>query len=117
VTVTDKSPRVLTFNPVHWETVLSSGKTATTRFDEPVEVGPAMFVFEFEDDPRTLPGYVDSIETLPLGDVTDKQASSECLTADELRQLLRSFYYPGITDDDLVQFVRFHVVASVEEAG
>lgn len=100
-------PRLLRFNPRHWQSVLDGAKTATTRFNDPARPGPVTMLFEFDDRYRALPGLVESVEQVRFADITDGQAALEGCTADELRTALRTHYYPGIGDDDTVDFVRF----------
>jgi cytidine deaminase len=102
-------PRLLRFNARHWDSVVDGVKTATTRFNDPASPGPATFLFEFDDRYRSLPGVVESVEHVPFADITDAQAALEGCTADELRTALRTYYYPEIVDDDIVDFVRFRV--------
>jgi cytidine deaminase len=104
-------PRLLRFSPQHWDSVVDGAKTATTRFNDPAAPGPATLLFEFDDGYRSLPGVVDSVERVRFADITDTQAALEGCTADELRTALRTSYYPGIVDDDMVDFVRFRAVA------
>jgi cytidine deaminase len=52
---------------------------------------------------------VESVEHVRFADITDAQAALEGCTADELCTALRTHYYPGIVDDDVVDFVRFRV--------
>jgi cytidine deaminase len=104
-------PRLLRFSPQHWDSVVDGVKTATTRFDDPAAPGPATLLFELDDGYRSLPGAVESVESVRFADITDAQAALEDCTADELRAALRTYYYPGIVDDDMVDFVRFRVVA------
>ncbi|WP_020013134.1 ASCH domain-containing protein [Promicromonospora sukumoe] len=100
-------PRLLWFSPQHWTSVSDGGKTATTRFNDPAAPGPTTLLFEFDDRFELLPGVVDSVERVRFGGITDAQAALEGCTADELRTALRTYYYPDVTDDDLVDFVRF----------
>ncbi|GAB3806393.1 hypothetical protein GCM10028798_29220 [Humibacter antri] len=101
--------RFIRFNPRYYNTVASGRKTATTRHDDPCEVGPAWLVFEFEAGYKRLPGFVESIETKRLDELTDEDAWLEDGgTADDLRAGLRG-HYPGIRDDATVDFVRFRV--------
>jgi cytidine deaminase len=102
-------PRLLRFNPSHWANVVDGVKTATTRFNDPAVPGPATLLFEFDDRFRSLPGVVESVEHVRFADITDAQAALEGCTADELRTALRTHYYPGIVDEDVVDFVRFRV--------
>lgn len=102
-------PRLLRFSPVHWDSVVGGVKTATTRFNDPSAPGPATLLFEFDDRYRSLPGVVESVERVRFADISDAQAALEGCTADELRDALRTRYYPGIADDDVVDFVRFRV--------
>lgn len=103
-------PRLLRFSPGHWDNVVDGAKTATTRFNDPAVPGSATFLFEFDDRYRSLPGVVESVEHVRFADITDAQAALEGCTADELRTALRTYYYPDVADDDLVDFVRFRVV-------
>ena len=103
-------PRILRFSPEHWESVVGGVKTATTRFDDPTEPGATTLLFEFDDEYRNVPGVVDSVEHVRFADITDAQAALEDCTADELRTALRTFYYPDVTDDDVVDFVRFRAL-------
>ncbi|MEU4387509.1 ASCH domain-containing protein [Promicromonospora sp. NPDC023805] len=105
-----KPPRLLWFSARHWDNVVDGVKTATTRFDDPAVPGPATFLFEFDDRYRSLPGVVESVEQVRFADITDAQAALEGCTADELRTALRTYYYPGIVDDDIVDFVQFRVL-------
>jgi cytidine deaminase len=100
-------PRLLRFNAVHWQAVLDGDKTATTRFGERLRAGETTLLFEFDERYQSLPGAIDAIDRLRLGDITDDMAALEGCSADELRTLLRTQYYPGIADDDSVDFVRF----------
>lgn len=102
-------PRLLRFSPQHWDDVVDGVKTATTRFDDPTAPGPATFLFEFDDRYRSLPGEVESVERVRFADITDAQAALEGCTADELRAALRTYYYPDVRDDDMVDFARFRV--------
>jgi cytidine deaminase len=102
-------PRLLRFNARHWDSVVDGAKTATTRFDDPTVPGPATLLFEFDDRYRSLPGVIESVEHVRFADITDAQAVLEGCTADELRTALRTYYYPEIVDDDIVDFVRFRV--------
>lgn len=100
-------PRLLRFNARHWKPVTAGTKTATTRFGEETPLGPVTMLFEFDDRYRSLSGEVESVEKVRFADITDTQAALEGCTADELRAALRTNYYPGITRDDVVSFVRF----------
>ena len=52
---------------------------------------------------------VESVEHVRFADITDAQAALEGCTGDELRTALRTYYYPDVVDDDVVDFVRFRV--------
>lgn len=105
-------PRLLRFNPRNWGPLVEGVKSATTRLGDPTRPGPVTLLFEFDAGYRSLRGVVDSVEQVRLGDITDAQAALEGCTADELRTALREHYYPGITDDVVVDFVRFHVLGA-----
>lgn len=89
--------------------VIAGRKTATTRFDDPCEIGPAWLVFEFDEGYKRIAGYVESVEPKPFGELADADAQrEECVDADELRAGLRG-QYPQIRTDDLVDVVQFRV--------
>jgi len=102
-------PRLLRFSPQHWKNVVDGVKSATTRFNDRAVPGPATLLFEFDDRYRSLPGVVESVEQIRFADISDAQAALEDCTADELRHALRTYYYPEVADDDVVDFVRFTV--------
>lgn len=104
-------PRLLRFNPVHWPAVLHGTKTATTRFGERIPLGEANLLFEFDDRYRSLPGTIDAVKRVRLADLTDDMAAAEGCSADQLRTALSTDYYPGITGDDIVDFVTFRATA------
>jgi len=104
-------PRLLRFNATHWQAVLDGVKTATTRLGERFRAGEATLLFEFDDRYRSLPGSIDAIDRVRLGDITDDMAALEGCTADQLRTALRTHYYPGIADTDTVDFVRFRTTS------
>jgi cytidine deaminase len=106
-------PRLLRFNAAHWQSVLAGAKTATTRFSERISPGNVTLLFEFDDKYRSLPGAVESADRVRLSDVTDEMAAFEGCTADQLRTALKTHYYPGIADSDMIDFVRFHVSGGV----
>jgi cytidine deaminase len=100
-------PRLLRFNAAHWQAVLDGVKTATTRFGERLRVGEATLLFEFDERYQSLQGAIEAVDRVRLADITDDMAALEGCTADQLRTALRTHYYPGITDTDRVEFVRF----------
>lgn len=64
-------------------------------------------LFEFGERYQSLPGVIEAVDRARLADITDDMATLEGCTADQLRTALRAHYYPGITDADRVEFVRF----------
>ncbi|SKC49984.1 ASCH domain-containing protein [Krasilnikoviella flava] len=102
-------PRLLRFNPRHWDAVVAGTKTATTRFADPAAPGPVTLLFEFDDRLRSLPGVVEPVEQTPFAEITDEQAALEACTADQLRDALRTHHYPAIGDGDVIDVVRFRV--------
>lgn len=106
--------RIVRFSPRYYGPVASGAKRATTRYHDPCEVGPAWLLFEFPDAYRRLPATVESVQPKRLAELTDDDARLEDLSsAAELRAGLRG-HYPGIADDDCVDFVCFSLRASDE---
>ena len=82
----------------------------TIRHEDPVVVGPADFVFEFEDaEDVTLVGRIRSTVAQALRDIPVEQAREDGASdVDDLLRGLRS-YYPDLAADDQVVVVRFDV--------
>ncbi len=101
--------RLVRFNSAYYDKVAAGLKTATVRYRDPVDVGPALFVFEDDDGYRRLRGVVDHVESRSLDELTLEDARLEnASSVDALRDGLRG-HYPGIADDALVDVVRFHL--------
>ena len=101
--------RLIRFSAQYYDAVQAGRKTATTRFDDPCRIGPAWLVFEFDNQYRTLPGWVEAVESKRFSELTDEDANREgdWLAAD-LKNALRT-HYPTIGEDDLVDVVQFSV--------
>lgn len=100
--------QTVSFDPRYRDWVLEGSKTSTTRYDDPVSVGPARFRFE-SDPPTYLDAEVTHLRTVRVDQLTDDDAASENFaTADELRAALR-YHYPGIADEAAVTIVSFAV--------
>jgi cytidine deaminase len=106
----DANPdRFIRFNPRYYDSIRQGRKTATTRLDDPCQVGPAWLVFEFDDQYRRFPGFVRVIHTKRFGELTDEGARFEGgQVAEDLKAGLRT-HYPRISDDDIVDVVHFRV--------
>jgi cytidine deaminase len=87
--------------------VASGAKTNTIRYDDPVAVGPALFVFEDDEDHRTLGGTVTAVEHYRLDQITPEQArlAPEASLAG-LRQGLQR-HYPDMPAEAQVAVVTF----------
>lgn len=101
--------RFVRFNSRYYDAIASGLKTATVRYRDPVEVGPALFVFEDDDGYRRLRGVIDQVESRRFDALTEEDARLESASsADSLRDGLRG-HYPDITNDAIVDTVRFHL--------
>lgn len=102
-----KAKRVLRFNQRYYDDVASGIKTVTVRWDDPIAVGPATFIFEDHPDNPTLDGEVLTIERFPLEGLTVEQLKrlpgSDVLA---LKTALRD-HYPKMPDDASVDVVTF----------
>lgn len=98
----------LRFRAGHLPAVRDGGKRMTMRFNDPVQVGPALLVFESEDE-ISLPGRITSTVAKPVGEVTDDEAREDGFggAADVLPGLRD--YYPGLQSSDEIVIVRFDV--------
>lgn len=102
-------PRFVRFNSRYYDAIAAGLKTATIRYRDPVEVGPALLVFEDDDGYRRLRGVIDGMESRRFDALSMEDARLENVSSvNALRDGLRG-QYPGITDDAIVDVVRFHL--------
>ena len=81
-------------------------KRCTIRFRDPVQVGPALLVFELPE-PVSLPGRVTSTVATRVSDITEEDARADGFaSAGEVLPGLRE-HYPDLCADDEVVLVRF----------
>ncbi|ABS03870.1 ASCH domain-containing protein [Kineococcus radiotolerans] len=112
----------LRFRASHLPAVRDGSKRATLRLDDPVQVGPALLVFEPArtdtagdlnagdvDDEVTLAGRITSTTAKTVAEISDEEAREDGF-ADAASVLpgLRN-YYPHLSSDDYVVLVRFDV--------
>jgi cytidine deaminase len=101
------SRRILRFNKRYYDVVADGTKTTTVRYDDPVSVGPALFVFEDDAQHRTLEGVVTEVERHRLDQITAGQARLAPGTPiSELRQGLLN-HYPDLPDEAELEVVTF----------
>lgn len=101
--------RIVRFNKRYYDDVATGRKTATVRYDDPITVGAALFVFEDGDAHRTLPGVVTGVERYALDRLTHEQARLEPdATLAGLKDGLKA-HYPDMPDDAEVDVVTFAV--------
>lgn len=99
--------RTLNFDPRHFDAIVAGTKRATTRFEDPVAIGPVVFEFDFPEGTRRLDGVIDAIEPRLFAELSDEDARLEGLgSGDDLRAVLLE-YYPGATAETPMEFVRF----------
>ncbi|MDR1294143.1 MAG: ASCH domain-containing protein [Bifidobacteriaceae bacterium] len=106
----DSSPeRVVWFDGRYHAAIAAGHKTATTRFDDPIAVGAAWFVFEDADTLKRLRAEITSLEPRTMATLTDDDARLEgCAAASELRDGLRG-HYPDLAEDSPLTLVRFRI--------
>ncbi len=98
----------LRFRSSHFEAVRNGTKRLTMRFRDPVTVGPAMLVFEFDKE-VTLAGRVLSTTAHRVDEVTDEQARQDGFAnTSEVLPRLRG-YYPDLQPSDELVLVTFDV--------
>ena len=98
----------LRFRATHLDTVRAGTKRITMRFNDPVEVGPATLVFEFDDEVR-IPGRIVSTLAKRVDSVTEDEAREDGFaTAADVLPGLRD-YYPELQPGDELVIVRFEV--------
>jgi cytidine deaminase len=102
--------RVEYFHPRYFEPIVAGHKTATVRYRDPVQVGPAVFVFDDGHTVRRLDGDVEQVNARKVAKLTDDDAHREDL--DDRQSLLDALaeHYPDLHDDDMVDVVTFRIV-------
>jgi cytidine deaminase len=101
--------RIVRFNKRYRDDVTSGRKTVTVRYDDPLALGPALFVFEDDEEKGPLTGIVAGIDRHALASLTAEQAKlPEGADIEALRDGLRQ-HYPDMTDDAEVDVVTFSV--------
>ena len=106
----DAAPeRLVRFSPAYYDAVLDGRKSATLRWDDPVEPGPAWLLFEDDDQYRRLPGVVEQVTPVRLEQLTRQDLDRENATdLDSLRAGLRG-HYPDLPEDAVLDLVTFHL--------
>ncbi|MEU5345926.1 ASCH domain-containing protein [Streptomyces sp. NPDC020766] len=99
--------RIVRFNKRYYEDIATARKTSTVRYDDPIAMGPAIFLFEDDEAPRTLNGTVTGVERHRLDRLTAEQARLDGFTSiDQLKKGLQG-HYPDLPSDAEVEFVTF----------
>ena len=102
--------RIVRFNRDYFDAIAKGAKTTTIRFDDPVALGPALFVFEEDPERRTLDGIVVSVESHRLDLMTAAEARlAEGKSIADLQLGLRS-HYPDLPEDAVVDVVTFRLM-------
>ena len=102
--------RVVYFHPRHFDSIVAGRKTATVRFRDPLQVGPAVFVFDDGHTVRRLDGEVKRVNTRKVATLTDDDAHREDFEDRDLLLAALSDHYPHLEDNDVVDVVIFQIV-------
>jgi cytidine deaminase len=102
----DQQVQRLGFRAAHLPAVRDGSKRVTMRFKDPVQVGPALLVFQ-SDDEVCLSGRITSTVAKPIDSITDEEAREDGFTsAADILPGLRD-YYPNLQSSDEIVIVRF----------
>jgi cytidine deaminase len=78
------------------------------RLRDPVQVGPALLVFEFDEE-VSMPGQITSTVAKSVNSITDDEAQEDGFaSAADVPHGLRE-YYPELQSSDEIVIVRFEV--------
>jgi len=91
----------------HRAVAVDRRKTSTLRFGDPAHVGPATFVFEFEDGPRTLSGEVTVIRPALMRELMDEDDANDQAGAGEALLAALRRHYPRLTPASQMEHVSF----------
>lgn len=101
--------RVVRFHRRYFDAVSEGTKTSTVRWDDPIPLGPALFVFEDHPDNPVVTGEVLTTTRYRLDKLTPAQANLPPDTdMNKYRHGLRG-HYPRLPDDAEVDVVTFAV--------
>lgn len=101
--------RVVRFNRRYFDEISDGRKTSTVRWNDPIAVGSALFVFEDHPDNPVLTGEVLTIKRYVLNELTPELAHLPADTdMNDYLQGLRG-HYPFMSDGAEVDVVRFAV--------
>ena len=78
----------LRFRASHLPAVRDGSKRMTMRFHDPVQVGPALLVFE-SDDEVSLPGHITSTESRPAR-IAQRESAAFTRRMSQVRSLVRA---------------------------
>ncbi len=101
----DAAPtRFVRFSSRYYDDIATGMKTMTIRYQDPIDVGAAIFVFEDDDGYRRLHGVIDQVDSRRLDELSMENPSA----LGSLRNGLQR-HYPDMPDDAIVDAVRFHL--------
>jgi cytidine deaminase len=99
--------RVVRFNKRYYEAVVSGEKTVTVRWDDPMTIGPAIFVFEDHPESARIDGEVLTSDRHSLESLTAEQAKMpDGADVAALISGLKS-HYPDMPPNAMVDVVTF----------
>ena len=101
---------VVEFDSRYFDSIAAGHKVVTVRWDDPIAVGPALFVFAGDDQHRTLNGVVTGVTHCALGDLTEQliQVDRGSSVAEYIAGLHDR--YTAMPPDAVVDVVTFVVV-------
>lgn len=107
----------LRFRPSHLPAVLAGAKRVTMRFQDPIEPGPALLVFESADE-VVIPGRVTSTVAKRVREITDQEAREDGFptAAAVLPRPARLLPHPGARRRDRHRPLRARRALTVESA-
>ncbi|MDV9174731.1 hypothetical protein R6V09_32050 [Streptomyces sp. W16] len=74
--------RIVRFDKDDYEAIASARKTSIVRYDDPIALGPAIFLFEDDEAHRTLNGNVTGVERHRLDDGTGTERLTATFTVE-----------------------------------
>src|SRR5450759_4408028 len=101
--------QVVSFDPRYLDWVLDRTKTKTTRYGDPVELGPARFRFE-SSPPVWLEAVITDVRDVALADLSDEDAAAENFAHSGALQDALRYHYPGLLGDAVVVVAHFELI-------
>lgn len=103
-------PRTVYFSGRYYDDVVAGRKASTVRFNDPISLGSATFVFESDAGPRSLAGEVSEIQRMTMQSLMELEERKRGSGAGLRYLAALKGHYPQLLPSDSMTKVFFHLV-------